>query len=170
MNTGKSNQDGHSIAEQTEHNVTGWVGHRPGPLRDISRGQTFKSAREAVINRVEVFTELVMKPGTVTLTLHNFDPESKTWGPELTKVTANLTPENAGSWLGFEVPKLQVVKDGSYGFRIESGDSYFGVGEVAGSAKRPPNAAGQEWVFSDKGNPLNAFHYFSLSFRVKAVA
>jgi len=169
MNTGKSNQDGHLVAEQTEHNVTGWVGHRPGLLRDISRGQTFKTTREAIINRVEVFTDLVIRPGTVTLTLHNFDPESKTWGPELTKVTANLTADNAGRWLVFEVPKLTLVKDGCYGFRIESGDTYFGIGEAAGSAQRPPST-GQEWIFSEQGSPVSAFNYFSLSFKVKAVA
>ncbi|MBS1929313.1 MAG: hypothetical protein KIS82_06355 [Ferruginibacter sp.] len=169
MNTGKSNQEGRSVAEQTEHNITGWVGQRPGGPKHISRGQTFKILREAEINRVEVFTELVMHPGTVTLTLHKYDPESGSWGPELTKVSTSLTSANDGMWLGFEVPKLHVVKDGTYGLRIESQDSYFGVGEAAGSANRPPIAVGQEWIFSEN-NPLKAFKYFSLSFKVKAVA
>lgn len=169
MNTGKSNQEGRSLAEQTEHNVTGWVGQRPGAPRHISRGQTFKIPREAEINSVEVFTELVMYPGTVTLTLHKFDPESGAWGPELTKVSTHLAKENGGRWLEFEVPKLHLVKDGDYGLRIESKDSYFGLGEAVGSANRPPMLIGQEWIFSEN-NPLKAFNYFSLSFKVKAVA
>lgn len=169
MSTIKANQFS-SLAEQTEHNVTGWVGHHPGDFQDMSRGQTFQSNKEADINRVEVFTEVVMHPGTVTLTLHSFDPISGAWGPELSKTITNLDRNNEGGWLAFDVPNLHVNKGESYGFRLESDDSYFGVGEVAGSAGKPPLICGQEWLFSTQGKPLNAFNYFSLSFKIKAAA
>lgn len=142
----------------------------PGDFQDMSRGQTFQSNKEADINRVEVFTEVVMHPGKVTLTLHAYDPESGTWGPALSKVSSDLDRNNEGGWLAFDVPNLHVNKGASYGFKIESEDSYFGVGEVAGSARKPPLLSGQEWLFSDEGKPINAYNYFSLSFRVKEAA
>ncbi len=169
MNTNYA-MHGLSLAEQTEHNVTGWVGHHPGEFKDMSRGQTFQSTKEADINRVEVFTEVVMHPGKVTLTFHAFDPESGTWGPELSKVTTDLDRDNAGEWLAFDVPNLHVNKGASYGFKLESDDSYFGVGEAAGSARKPPLLSGQEWLFTAQGKPVNAFNYFSLSFKIKGAA
>lgn len=169
MNTTKSNHL-HSVVEQADHNITGWMGHHPGKQQNICLGQTFKSASDANVSEIEIYADAVMYPGTIQLTLHQYDPETKIWGPELLKTSTKVTSEDTGEWLRFNFDNLHIQKGFSYGLKLASDDSYLGLGEVAGSAKNPPMIFGQEWLFSVSGETINVFNYFSLSFKVREAA
>ncbi|HSN60552.1 MAG TPA: hypothetical protein VLR49_06440, partial [Ferruginibacter sp.] len=78
-------------------------------------------------------------------------------------VAFNRTLNN--KWVAFNIPGMHLTKGKSYGFRLESHDSYVGVGEAAGSASHPPFTSGQECKIS-ANSKVDAFSYFSLAFKV----
>ena len=100
------------------------------------------------------------------MTIHSFDPQQKSWGPSLGSANVEFDQSDSGKWKAFNIPSLHLSKGESYGFRLESHDSYIGVGEAAGSAKQPPFSAGQEWHFTNNNQKADAYSYFSLAFKV----
>ncbi len=158
----------HPMVQQTTNNTTGWVGHHPREHKEISRGQTFVASAEADINAIEVYSNFVSQPGNVMMTIHSFDPQQNSWGPALGSASVDLKKSDSEKWIAFKIPSLHLDKGKSYGFRLESHDSYLGVGEAAGSAKQPPFSAGQEWKFINNDKHGDAYSYFSLAFKVRA--
>jgi len=156
----------HSTVEQVTNNATSWVGHHPRDHKQISSGQTFIAHTEGDVEAIEVYTNIVTKPGHVNMTIHSFDPQQKSWGPALGSASVECSQSDSGKWMAFNIPSLHLSKGASYGFRLESQDSYIGVGEAAGSAKQPPFSAGQEWHFTNNDQKADAYSYFSLAFKV----
>ena len=157
----------HPMVEQITNNTTGWIGHHPRENSDIARGQTFIASSEADVQAIEVYSNIVSRPGNVMMTIHNFDPQQNSWGPALGSASVDLEKTDSGKWIAFNIPSLHLDKGKSYGFRLESHDSYIGVGEAAGSAKHPPFNTGQEWQFTDNNKAGDAYTYFSLAFKVE---
>ena len=155
-----------SSVEQITNNATSWVGHHSRDNNKISTGQTFIANTEGDVEAIEVYTNIVTRPGHVNMTIHNFDPQQKSWGPALSSTSVECTQLDSGKWMAFNIPALHVNKGATYGFRLESHDSYIGVGEAAGSAKQPPFSAGQEWHFTNNNQKADAYSYFSLAFKV----
>ncbi len=155
----------HSSVEQITNNATSWVGQHPRDNKEISRGQTFIANTEGDVDAIEVYTNIVTKPGHVNMTIHSFDPQQKTWGPALESSNVECSQADSGKWIAFNIPSLHLNKGASYGFRLQSNDCYMGVGEAAGSAKQPPFSAGQEWHFNND-QKVAAYSYFSLAFKV----
>mgnify|MGYP000945245909 CR=1 FL=1 len=156
----------HSSVEQVTNNATSWLGHHPRENKDIGRGQTFVAHTEGDVESIEVYTNIVSRPGNVVMTIHSFDPQQKSWGPTLGSANVDFNQSDNGKWKAFNIPSLHLNKGESYGFRLESQDSYIGVGEAAGSAKQPPFSAGQEWHFTPGNSKADAYSYFSLAFKV----
>lgn len=155
-----------SIVEQSTNNTTSWIGTYPGLSNNIAKGQTFIAPSEADVETIEVFSSMVTDPGEVLLTLHNFDPENKSWGPTIGSSSIGIKKSDAGKWLSFSLPRLHLAKGKTYGFKIQSTDSFIGIGEAAGSHQQPPYSSGQEWKFSGSNNQGDSFSYFSLAFKV----
>ena len=64
MNTGKLQYlHAVSVAEQTNNNTTSWVGLFPIQAFEISKGQTFETHTEGDLESIEVFSNLITKPG-----------------------------------------------------------------------------------------------------------
>lgn len=162
MNTNTTN----SSVQQITNNATSWVGHHPRENKEIGRGQTFVAHTEGNVEAIEVYTNIVTRPGHVMMTIHSFDPQQKSWGPALSSTSVECNQSDSGKWMAFNIPSLHLNKGESYGFRLESHDSYIGVGEAAGSAKQPPFSTGQEWHFTGSDQNADAFSYFSLAFKV----
>ena len=156
----------HATVEQITNNATSWIGHHPKDNKETGRGQTFVANTAGKIDAIEVYTNIVTKPGNVMMTIHSFDPGQKVWGPALGTANVECKQSDSGKWLAFNIPSLQLNKGESYGFKLESHDSFIGVGEAAGSAKQPPFSAGQEWHFNNNNQKVHAFSYFSLAFKV----
>jgi hypothetical protein len=162
----KNSHHHHSAVEQVTNNTTSWLGHRSRDNEDVVTGQTFIAPSEGDLEAIEVFSSIVTKPGKVTMTLHNFDPQQKSWGPALGSASVDINNTEAGKWLAFNIPGLHLNKGKAYGFRLGSPDTYMGVGEAAGCHQKPPFGAGQEWQFTKKDQGGHSFSYFSLAFKV----
>ena len=162
----KKNSSVHAAVEQVTHNITSWIGHRPGNNDDIIGGQTFISPSEGDLDGIEVFSSMVTAPGKVLMTLHSFDPLQKNWGPALGTASIELSKDDSDKWIYFDIPGLHLHKGETYGFKLESPNTLIGVGEAAGSHKQPPFVNGQAWKFTGKDKKAHSFSYFSLSFKV----
>lgn len=160
-----SKSAGKPSIEQVTNNATSWLGHHPKDNKDIARGQTFVAHTEGDVSAIEIYTNIVTRPGQVMLTIHNYDPQKKSWGPALGSSALDMNQSHAGKWVAFDIPATHLSKGSSYGFRLESHDSFIGVGEAAGSATQP-QFEGQEWRFTNDNQKADSYSYFSLAFKV----
>lgn len=152
--------------EQTIANSTSWIGHRKSDHKVIVGGQTFMANREGLLEDIAIFSSVIGQPGEMKMTLHQFDPQQQSWGPALSAASLNVNKEHTGQWVSFKLNGLQLSKGSSYGFRLESPDTFIGIGEAAGSHQQPPLESGQEWRFTNNEQLGQSFHYFSLAFKV----
>ena len=166
MNPNLKNTPLKSVVEQVTNNTTSWIGHDKLDNKDIISGQTFTSPSEMDLEAIEVFTNVVMTPGNVVLTLHPFDNQLKTWGPVIGLASNELDPTDSGKWKSFTFPGLHLNKGKTYGFRLESPDSFIGMGEAAVCYHTTPLNYGQEWRFTNSDKAGHSFSYFSLAFKV----
>lgn len=155
-----------TMVEQITNNATGWIGHHPCEDNEITRGQTFVASKEGDVNSIEVYSNIVTQPGNIMMTIHSFDPQKNSWGPPLESSSVDIKKTDTGKWIAFKIPALHLNKGKSYGFLLESHDTYIGIGEAAGSAKHPPFSSGQEWQFTDRNQIRHSYSYFSLAFKV----
>ena len=153
------------LAQQTTNNTTSWVGHM-NDTKEITTGQTFIANADGDVKTIQVFSNIVSRPGHVTMTIHSFDPQQKQWGNTLQSTNIEVKKSDTGKWVTFTVPAVHVDKGKIYGFKLESHDCYMGVGEAAGSSKNPPFNDGQEWRFVNNNSKVDTFNYFSLAFKV----
>ncbi len=168
MNTNNQTPAIRSAVEQTTHNATTWIGHRKHDNNNLATGQTFLSPSETDLESIEVYSSIVTKPGKVTMTVHSFDAQQNKWGPSLGTATVEFTHNCNGKWIPFPIPGLHLSKGMTYGFKLESSETYVGMGEAAGSAKQPLFNTGKEFRFVNNAQAPDAFSYFSLAFKVKA--
>ena len=166
MNTNINNNSTKAIVEQVTDNTISWIGHRTSDNKDIVGGQTFTAPQEVDLEAIEVLTSIVTSPGNVVMTMHNFDPQLKSWGPVLGAASVELNRADNGKWKAFNIVGLHLNKGKSYGFRLESLNSYFGLGETVGSFETPLNVNGQEWKFVNNDQKGQSYSYFSLAFKV----
>lgn len=166
MKTEQKNHHQHPVVQQVTNNTTSWLGKRSRDNEDIISGQTFIAPTEGDLDAIEVFSSIVTKPGKVIMTLHSFDTLHKSWGPALSTSSVDIQNTEAGKWLAFSMQGMHLDKGQSYGFKLESPDTYIGVGEAAGSHRTPPFDAGQEWQFTKNHSKGECFSYFSLAFKV----
>lgn len=159
-----------NIAAQVDNNSTGWVGILPAGIEHRVLGQTFTAANSGDLEEIQVMPTLVAGDCRLSLRIYRFDSSAGNWGEELGASTINLHNGDAGHWVSFRLPGLHVNKGETYGFLVDSNDSYVGLAEACASATRPALSSGKEWKFYD-GNPEgNCFSYYSLAFCVKAAA
>ena len=159
-----------AIVEQITNNTTSWIGHSKGDNKNIIGGQTFIAPSEADLEAIEVFTSVVSTPGDVLMTVHAFDSQLKSWGPVLGSAKVDFNKTDDGKWKTFRIPGLHLNKGKAYGFRLESPDSFIGMGEAAGSHQKPPFINGQEWKFTTQDLQGHSYSYFSLAFKIEARA
>ncbi|MEO7766683.1 MAG: hypothetical protein ABIS01_04625 [Ferruginibacter sp.] len=159
-----------AIVEQVTNNTISWIGHQKNDNNNIIKGQTFISPAESVLEAIEVFTSIVTIPGKVSLTLHTFDPQLKSWGPVLGTASVDFNSSDNGKWKSFNIPGLHLNKGKTYGFRLESTHGCFGAGETVGSYQTPLLINGQEWKFTSNDQKGHSFSYFSLAFKVEVRA
>lgn len=164
MNSNNQTPGFFSSVQQITNNATSWIGHRNYDNKDIVMGQTFMATTDGNVHAIEVFSNIVVKPGKVVLTLHAI--EEKKWGPSLGSSSVEFNFTSNGKWVAFNLPGLHLIKGKTYGFKLESSDTYVGVGEAAGSARQPPFKTGQVWNFTNNKQAPDAYSYFSLAFKV----
>ena len=155
-----------AVVEQVNHNATIWIGHSSNDNKEVLCGQTFIAPSEGDLEEIEVFSSMVTSPGHVVMTIHNFDPQQRTWGPSIGSTSVELNNTNTDKWVKFHISGLHLQKGKTYGFRLACANAYIGVGETVGDHQDPPFANGQEWQFTPADQKGHSFSYFSLAFKV----
>jgi hypothetical protein len=169
METTKKSSQSRPVLTQTENNTTLWIGHIKSDTNDRIAGQTFTCPSEGMLNNIQVYSSTVQEPGEVKLTLHEFDPSNKQWGPILGSSSLILQRGDDARWIRFETEPLLLKEGATYGFRLQTNNAHIGLGEAAGYAKKP-FLFGLAWN-SDSNNQLgNFFRYFSMAFKVEVSA
>ena len=157
------------VITQTKNNTTLWIGHLLSDPNDHFGGQTFNCPSEGELDNIQVFSAAVQNPGEIILTLHEFDPASKSWGPVIGKSSISIQRGDDTRWIRFALPSVYLKKDITYGFRLQAQDALVAFGEAA-SGTNQPFTFGHEWN-ADSGNEKGHFFtYFSLAFKVEMCA
>lgn len=153
---------------QVNHNTTRWIGHQSMDQKQIATGQTFSIGKSCQLKNIEVYSNLVTRPGEMTMTLHAYDPDQRQWGPVLSKTCVDVDNSYTDKWIPFEMDGTKLSEGQHYGFRIECKNGFVGVGETACSAETPAIVSGQEWEFTSNNEQGCSYSYFSLAFKIGA--
>ena len=164
-----SKHGSHPILSQTENNTTLWIGHLQTDPNDHFAGQTFKSPADGLVNNIQVYSSTVHQPGDIGLTLHEFDTNSKTWGPAIGDATLFLQKGDDSRWIRFGLQPVSLKKDVVYGFQLHTNNALVGIGEAASHSKQP-FAFGQAWKADSHNEKGHYYRYFSLAFKVELCA
>ena len=167
----KSSFSGHPrpLLTQAEKNTTLWIGHLQSDPNDHYAGQTFRCPSEGLLNNIQVYSSSVYYPGELSLTLHEFNTEGKTWGPAIGNSTLLLERGDDSRWVRFELQPVTLKKDGTYGFRLYTNNALIGIGEAA-TGNHQPFTFGHEWSADSTDQAGHFFSYFSLAFKVELCA
>lgn len=156
------------VLSQTENNTTLWIGHLSNGTNDRLAGQTFACPVDGLLNNIQVYSAAVTLPGEMVLTLHEFDPVHKTWGPSVSQSMLKIEKNDVSRWLRFELQPMDLQKDKHYGFRLQTEEGIIGIGEAVHARK--PFAFGQAWSSDTGRNGERFYSYFSLAFKVELCA
>ena len=153
------------VVTQVQNNTTLWIGHLQTDPTDHFGGQTFKCPVSGDLNNIQLYSSAVQYPGELTLSLHSFNPENKTWGQQLASASVNIQKTDEEKWIRFDLPPMPLHQDENYGFRIYANNTMLALGEAATGTTNPFD--GEEW-HADSGDLAGHYYrYFSLAFKVE---
>jgi hypothetical protein len=164
-----SKQSSHPILSQTKNNTTLWIGHLKTDPNDHYAGQTFTCPADGLVDNIQVYSASVHLPGDVALSLHEFDVDTKTWGPAIGNTTIFLEKGDDARWINFNLPPVSLKKEATYGFRLHTDNGLIGLGEAASHSKQP-FTFGQAWKGDSTNEKGHFYRYFSLAFKVDLCA
>jgi len=168
MKTTQHSSHPHPVITQTENNSTLWIGHLQTDPTDHLAGQTFICPSGGMLDNIQVYSAAVQYPGELTLTLHEFDPSSKNWGPAIADSVLTVEKTDGAKWIRFGLPVIPLRQGANYGFRIQANNALVAIGEAAAGNKKP--FTGHEWSADSKDQKGHFFSYFSLAFKVELCA
>jgi hypothetical protein len=154
------------MVSQLNHTSTSWIGRYNNEMNDTKRGQTFFSTADVAIQGIDIYTSLVLHPAKMTLTVHPFNHNTKTWGLPILSTSVYLQVSDSENWKSISTPGLHLYKGQYYGFRLECPQSLIGLGEAVGSNSMPLPINGQEWKFSNSDPKGQSYSFFSLAFKI----
>ena len=157
------------VVTQTENNTTLWIGHLQSDPNDHFAGQTFRCPAGGELDNIQVYSAAVHQPGEMSLTLHEFDNSSKTWGPSIAESSLILEMGDDAKWIRFRLTPVALKKDVTYGFRLQANNALIGLGEAA-SGFEQPFTFGHEWNADSADRQGHYYTYFSLAFKVELCA
>jgi len=156
------------VITQTQKNTSTWIGHLPTDPTDHFAGQTFNCPVNGELDNIQVFLAAVQTPGEAVLTLHRFNAENKTWGPQLASARVYVERNDEESWLCFRLPPMPMHREETYGFRLHANNAMIAIGEAA--AGQPNSFLAEEWQADSTDREGHYYHYFSLAFKVEMIA
>ena len=168
METTKSNSRSRPVITQIENNTTLWIGHLQTDPTDHFAGQTFECPSTGELDNIQVFSSAVQDPGEMVLTLHSFDAENKTWGPQLVSAKVDIQKKDEEKWIRFDLPPVPLHRNETYGFRLHTNNGVIAIGEAASGTQNP--FTGEEWHADSKDQNGRYYRYFSLAFIVEMCA
>lgn len=156
------------LISQTANNTTLWVGHLNQDPLDHLAGQTFTCTADGLLDNIQVYSSAVTQEGELELSLHEFDPAARSWGPSLASSRVSVEKKDAAHWISFLLEPLTLCKGKVYAFRLHTDKGLIGIGEAVSHAHHP-FPFGQAWS-SDASGPGRYYNYFSLAFKVELCA
>ena len=169
METTRYSSHPRAILSQVENNTTLWVGHLQSDPTDHFAGQTFICPSEGLLNNIQVYSSTVYLPGEISMTLHEFDPGTRHWGPAIGQSSLPVKKDDAAQWIRFKLQPISLNKGATYGFRLYTNDAMVGIGEAA-TGNQHPFTFGHEWNGDSINQTGHFFSYFSLAFKVELCA
>ena len=154
------------MVSQLNPTSTSWIGRYNNKMNDTKRGQTFFSTADVAIQGIDIYTSLVLDPAKITLTVHPFNDNTKTWGLPILSTSVFLQVSDSENWKSISTPGLHLYKGQHYGFRLECPQSLIGLGEVVGTNSMPISIDGQEWKFNNSDPKSQSYSFFSLAFKI----
>lgn len=154
------------IISQAKNNSTHWIGHLYSDPTDHFAGQTFSCPAEGQLDNIQLYTTAVQQGGDVVMTLHEFDPKTKNWGPPIGSTTMEVKKGDQAKWLRFGLPPVNLRKNATYGFRVHTTNAMVGLGEAA-TGTQQPFTFGHEWSGNSTNQRGYYYSYFSLAFKVE---
>jgi hypothetical protein len=156
------------VITQSQNNTSIWIGHLQTDPTDHFAGQTFRCPANGELDNIQVFSATVQTPGEMVLTLHSFDSENKSWGPQLASASTQVQKNDEERWIRFNLPPMPMHKEETYGFRLRTNNAMIAIGEAAAGTQNPFN--GEEWHADSRDQAGHYYHYFSLAFKVEMCA
>jgi hypothetical protein len=169
METGKLSSRPRPVITQVENNTTLWIGHLQSDPTDHFAGQTFRCPSDGQLDNIQVYSSAVHNPGEMSLTLHEFDDNNKTWGPSIGNSSLTLERGDDAKWVRFELQPVILKRNSTYGFRLQTANAFVAIGEAASGVKQP-FTFGHEWNANSTDREGHFFTYFSLAFKVELCA
>jgi len=169
MESKKHSSHPRPVLSQAENNTTLWIGHLQSDPTDHFAGQTFKCPAAGMLDNIQVYTSAVHHPGELIMTVHEFNADSKTWGPAIATTKLDVERTDQAKWIRFSLDPVPLYKDATYGFRLYTNNAMIGIGEAA-TGTREPFTFGHEWNGDSKNQSGCYFSYFSLAFKVELCA
>lgn len=166
METSKPGSHPRPVITQAENNTTLWIGHLQTDPTDHYGGQTFICPADGQLDNIQLYASAIQYPGDIQLTLHEFDPGSKTWGPAIGESSLQVQKADHQKWIRFSLPPVYLNKASTYGFRVHSNNAMVGLGEAA-CDNQHPFTFGHEWNGDSKNQSGCYYSYFSLAFKVE---
>ena len=111
---------------------------------------------------------VVLGLGDVELTLHEFDNDSKSWGPSIGQSSLMVNKSDNAKWIRFSLPAISLNALRTYGFRLHTSNGMIGLGEAAAGTQEP--FTGQEWKADSRNQKGSFFTYFSLAYKIELCA
>ncbi len=157
------------LISQAERNTNLWIGHLQNDPQDHLAGQTFTCPTSGLINNIQVYTAAVHSPGSLELTLHEFDSDSRKWGAVICQSAIELERNDEKRWIRFELPAVPLQGGMSYGFQLSAPNAMVALGEAA-TGTHHPFTFGHEWNGNSPQHTGVFYSYFSLAFKVEMCA
>jgi hypothetical protein len=129
-------------------------------------GQTFICPVEGEIDSIQLYASLVQCPGDIILSLHEFNANSKAWGPAIAETKQVVDKDDQQKWIRFNLPAFHLKKETTYGFRVHTKNAMIGLGEAA-SGNESPFTYGHEWSADSIDQYGHYYTYFSLAFKLE---
>jgi hypothetical protein len=166
METFKPGSHPRPVLTQDANNTTLWIGHLQSDPTDHFGGQTFTCPADGQLDNIQLYAAAIQYPGDIQLTLHEFDPVSKTWGPPISESSLNVGKADYQKWIRFSLHPVYLKKAATYGFRVYTTNALVGLGEAA-CDNQHPFTFGHEWNADSKNQRGHYYSYFSLAFKVE---
>lgn len=169
MQTMKNSSRPRPVLTQAQNNTTLWIGHLKTDPTDHFAGQTFTCPTEGQLDNIQLYSSAVQYGGELVLTLHEFDTVAKRWGAAIGSSSVEVNKGDDEKWIRFGLPPLELRKNVTYGFRVQTNEAFVGLGEAA-AGNRHPFTFGHEWNGDSLNQTGRYYSYFSLAFKVELCA
>jgi hypothetical protein len=136
------------------------------PTDHMQSCQTLLCPPKDELDNIQLYSTAVQHAGEIVMTLHEFDPRTKNWGPSIGSSALQVLKGDTPHWMRFDLPPVYLRKDVTYGFRVQASNAMVALGEAA-TGTQQPFTFGHEWSGDSKNQRGHYYSYFSLAFKVE---